>query len=249
MPDGSRSSALLVSKADNPTKPDEQLRALPSVEEVAASLEGVSHRLAVAAARDEIAHAREAIFSGQTKVPSIEAVRKGAAERAAQGAQRSLTRVINATGVVLHTNLGRAPLAEPAAKAAAEIAAGYSNLEYDVDGGERSDRHVHVEQLLRDLTGAEAAIAVNNNAAAVLLALTATGAGREVIVSRGQLVEIGGEFRIPEILSLSGARMVEVGTANRTRLADYEAAITGNTAASEAFALALSSIAPPVSMR
>ncbi len=212
-------------------KVDEQLRALPSVEEVAASLGGVSHRLAVAAARDEIAHAREAILAGQSETPTIEVVRRGAAERAARDARGSLTRVINATGVVLHTNLGRAPLAEQAAEAAAEIAAGYSNLEYDVSDGERSDRHVHVEQLLRDLTGAEAAIAVNNNAAAVLLALTATAAEREVIVSRGQLVEIGGEFRIPEILALSGARMVEVGTTNRTRLADYESAITEQTAA------------------
>jgi len=210
---------------------EEELKALPSVEEVAVSLGRVSRRLAVVAARDEIAHAREAILSGQARAPEIEAVRRGAAERVARYARGSLTRVINATGVVLHTNLGRAPLAGRAAESAAKIAAGYSNLEYDVRTGERSDRSVHVESLLRDVSGAEAAIVVNNNAAAVLLALAAMASGREVIVSRGQLVEIGGEFRIPEILSLSGARMVEVGTANRTRLADYEAAITGNTAA------------------
>jgi L-seryl-tRNA(Ser) seleniumtransferase len=212
-------------------KVDEELRALPSVEEVAAALGGVSRRLAVAAARDEIAHAREEILAGRAEAPAVEVVRQGAAERAARDARGSLTRVINATGVVLHTNLGRAPLARQAAEAAAEVAAGYSNLEYDVESGGRSNRNVHVERLLRDLTGAEAALVVNNNAAAVLLALAATASGREVIVSRGQLIEIGGEFRIPDILALSGARMVEVGTTNRTRLSDYESAITERTAA------------------
>jgi L-seryl-tRNA(Ser) seleniumtransferase len=133
--------------------------------------------------------------------------------------------VLNATGVVVHTNLGRAPLAPEARAAVARTAAGYSNLELDLSSGERGSRHAHVEELLRELTGAEAAIAVNNCAAAVLLACAALAGGREVIVSRGQLIEIGGGFRIPEILELAGTRLVEVGTTNRTRRGDYERAV------------------------
>jgi L-seryl-tRNA(Ser) seleniumtransferase len=133
-------------------------------------------------------------------------------------ARPSLRRVINATGVIIHTNLGRAPLAEAAVKAAALIATGYSNLEFDLDRGDRGHRHVHAERLLCSLTGAEAAVIVNNAAAAALLALKALGAGREVIVSRGELVEIGGGFRVPEILAQSGAILREVGTTNRTRI-------------------------------
>ena len=144
-------------------------------------------------------------------------------------ARPSLRRVINATGVIIHTNLGRAPLAEAAAKAAALIATGYSNLEFDLDRGNRGHRHVHAERLLCSLTGAEAAVIVNNAAAAALLALKALGAGREVIVSRGELVEIGGGFRVPEILAQSGAILREVGTTNRTRIADYAAAINDRT--------------------
>jgi L-seryl-tRNA(Ser) seleniumtransferase len=142
-----------------------------------------------------------------------------------------LRRVINATGVVLHTNLGRAPLSAAAATAAADIAAGYSNLELDLKSGRRGSRHDLVSDLLCRLTGAEAALVVNNNAAAVLLALTALARGREVVVSRGQLVEIGGAFRMPDVMRLSGARMVEVGTTNRTRAEDYESAVSPRTAA------------------
>ncbi|MBX6377571.1 MAG: L-seryl-tRNA(Sec) selenium transferase [Clostridia bacterium] len=154
-----------------------------------------------------------------------------AAEAVRELAGPRLRRVINATGVVLHTNLGRAVLAREACRAVAVAAAAYTNLEYDLASGRRGSRQVHVEPLLRELTGAEAAFVVNNNAAAVLLLLSAVAAGREAIVSRGQLVEIGGSFRVPEVMAQSGARLVEVGTTNRTRLSDYEAAIGPETAA------------------
>jgi L-seryl-tRNA(Ser) seleniumtransferase len=144
----------------------------------------------------------------------------------------SLRRVLNATGVVVHTNLGRAPLAPAARAAVARAAIGYSNLELDLATGERGSRHGHVERLLCELTGAEGAIAVNNCAAAVLLAAaTLAGGGRELVVSRGQLIEIGGAFRIPEVIVQAGARLVEVGTTNRTRLGDYRAAIGPQTGA------------------
>ncbi len=142
----------------------------------------------------------------------------------------SLRPVINATGVVLHTNLGRAPLAEEAIVQLAAVARGYSNLEFDLAARARGSRQLHVEGLFRDLTGAEAALVVNNNAAAVLLLLTALAAGREVIVSRGELVEIGGSFRMPDVMAAGGAILREVGTTNRTRVGDYAAAITPNTA-------------------
>jgi len=151
------------------------------------------------------------------------------AEVAASG-EISLRRVINATGVVVHTNLGRAPLPEEAIRAISETASGYSNLEFDLAGGTRSRRLVHVEKMLLELTGAESVHVVNNNAAAVFLCLAGLARGRDVIVSRGELVEIGGSFRIPEILAASGANLVEVGTTNRTRLADYERVIGPATA-------------------
>src|SRR5206468_3920236 len=147
----------------------------------------------------------------------------------ARGAR--LQRTINATGVIVHTNLGRAPLAQSAVERVSEIAAGYSNLEYDLAEGGRGSRQDHVSDLLRRLTRAEAALVVNNNAAAVLLALAALAEGREVIVSRGELIEIGDGFRIPDVLARSGARLREVGTTNRTRAADYEAAVGPETAA------------------
>ncbi len=142
----------------------------------------------------------------------------------------SLRRVINATGVVVHTNLGRAPLPPEALRAVAETASGYCNLEYDLASGTRSTRRIHVEETLRTLTGAEAVHVVNNNAAAVFLCLAGLARGREVVVSRGELVEIGGSFRIPDILAASGALLVEVGTTNRTRRQDYERALTERTA-------------------
>ncbi|MEK7329423.1 MAG: L-seryl-tRNA(Sec) selenium transferase, partial [Candidatus Eisenbacteria bacterium] len=148
-----------------------------------------------------------------------------AAARAADAHRPLLRRVINATGVVLHTNLGRAPLSGPARQAVAEVARGYCSLEFDLATGRRGERGVGVERWLTRLTGAEAALVVNNGAAAVLLALSALAAGRKVVVSRGELVEIGGSFRIPEILEKSGASLLEVGTTNRTHVRDYERAL------------------------
>jgi L-seryl-tRNA(Ser) seleniumtransferase len=146
-------------------------------------------------------------------------------------ARPSLRRVINATGVVLHTNLGRAPLADVAIQAVADVAAGFSNLEYDVDTGQRGSRHLHCVGLLRQLTAAEDALVVNNCAAAIVLSLNALAQKKEVLVSRGELVEIGGSFRIPDIMARSGAKLVEVGTTNRTHDDDYRRAITPRTAA------------------
>ena len=151
------------------------------------------------------------------------------ARRIEAGAQPSLVRVINATGVVVHTNLGRAPLSREAAERVALLASSYSNLELDLVRGERGDREVHAELRLRELLGVEGSVVVNNCAAAVLLAVNTFAEGREVLVSRGELVEIGGSFRIPEILRKGGARLREVGTTNRTRLADYQAALTADT--------------------
>lgn len=151
-------------------------------------------------------------------------------ERLRTLARPSLVNLINATGVVVHTNLGRSILSKRALRGLQRIAVGYSNLEYDLEIGKRGSRYSHVEGILKELTGAEAAMVVNNNAAAVLLALDTIAKGREVIVSRGQLVEIGGSFRIPEVMKRSGAKMVEVGTTNKTHLRDYESAITDQTA-------------------
>ena len=182
--------------------------------------------LVVSAARSALARAREEIRAG---VDPGDLVARVEQELAAARAPR-LRRVLNATGVIVHTNLGRAPLAEEALDRARDVALGYSNLEYDVQAGARGSRQDHVAPILRRLTGAEAALVVNNNAAAVLLALAALAEGREVLVSRGELIEIGDGFRIPDVLTRSGARLREVGTTNRTRAADYERAIGPETA-------------------
>ena len=199
-----------------------RLRDLPSVDELARE---VDDPLAVAAARGVLEEAREEIRAGFEPGDLVARVRD------AVGAARepALRRVLNATGVIVHTNLGRAPLAGPALERVREIGRGYSNLEYDLSVGGRGSRQDHVAALLRRLTGAEAALVVNNNAAAVLLALAALAEGREVVVSRGELIEIGDGFRIPDVLRRSGATLVEVGTTNRTRAADYERAVGPET--------------------
>jgi L-seryl-tRNA(Ser) seleniumtransferase len=223
-----------VAASDPPTQtPSERrLRELPSVEELASSIQdGAPRELVVEAARGEIDAVRRRILAGADEAVDSDALRKAVSERVARMRSPSLRPVINATGVILHTNLGRAPLARQAAEHAATVASSYSNLELELKGGTRGSRSAHVEPLLCELSGAEAAIAVNNNAAAVLLALAATAASREVIVSRGELIEIGGSFRIPEILAQSGAHVVEIGTTNRTRIGDYEAAVGAETAA------------------
>ncbi len=191
-----------------------RLRSLPAVD-----------RLATALARAEIAQRRRELLDGATDEVNL-------LERACNRLEPSLERVLNATGVVVHTNLGRAPLADVARAAVQRVAAGYSNLEYDLSDGSRSSRQCHTSTLLRELTHAEASLVVNNCAAATLLAAAAlAGSGGEIVVSRSQLIEIGGAFRIPEVIVQAGAVLVEVGTTNRTRLSDYQNAIGPNTAA------------------
>jgi L-seryl-tRNA(Ser) seleniumtransferase len=200
-----------------------RLRDLPSVDELARA---VDDPLAVEAARSVIARAREEIQAGSDPGDLRERLR----EELGTARRPRLRRVLNATGVIVHTNLGRAPLARAALERIEDVARGYSNLEYDLTSGTRGSRQDHPADILRRLTGAEAALVVNNNAAAVMLALAALAEGRDVLVSRGELIEIGDGFRIPDVLARSGARLREVGTTNRTRAADYENAITADTA-------------------
>ena len=203
-------------------------RSLPSVERILGRLDGLPHELLADAARDAIGAARAAIDRGAS--PTEADVIDDAQERVAAMQARRLQPVVNATGVLLHTNLGRAPIGEEALAAAAAIGRGASNLEFRLDTGTRGSRHDNAGRLLARAVGAEAGLVVNNNAAAVLLALGALARGREVVVSRGELVEIGGGFRVPEIMAESGCTLIEVGTTNRTRRADYELAITDATA-------------------
>jgi L-seryl-tRNA(Ser) seleniumtransferase len=200
-----------------------ELRDLPSVDELARELDDA---LAVDAARVVLDRARSEIRAGAEPGDLRAAL---AAEIDAMRAPR-LRRVVNATGVIVHTNLGRAPLPRSALERVNEVGSGYSNLEYSLENGTRGSRQEHVAAILRRLTGAEAALVVNNNAGAMLLALAALAEGREVLVSRGELIEIGDGFRIPDVLARSGARLVEVGTTNRTRAGDYERAIGPETA-------------------
>jgi len=199
---------------------------------LAETVEKYGERAAAQAIRQEVDTLRREILAGsRRKLPEEEILCTTIARRAAENDLPHFRRVINGTGILLHTNLGRACLSEAAAKAVYDAARGYSNLEYDLEKGSRGSRYSHVEGILCRLTGAESALVVNNNAAAVLLVLSALTAGGEVIVSRGELVEIGGSFRVPEIMESCGAQLKEVGATNKTHLADYERAINGDTKA------------------
>ncbi|MBO8142594.1 MAG: L-seryl-tRNA(Sec) selenium transferase [Firmicutes bacterium] len=214
----------------------EALRALPSVDQllmapaVVEAARGLARPLVADAVREAVAEARERIRNG-SPAPDRAELEQAAAERIRARRRRLLTPLINATGVVLHTNLGRAPLSEESLEAIRAVASGYSNLEYDLESGSRGSRQAPVEDLLTRLSGAEAAMVVNNNAAAVLLVLSAVARGREVIIARGEMIEIGGAFRIPEVMAQSGCILREVGTTNRTHRRDYEQAVGDETAA------------------
>jgi L-seryl-tRNA(Ser) seleniumtransferase len=205
----------------------EQLRQRPAVRALEARF---GAEATLDALRAAAAEARRVIAAGGAGVEVVGRMEAAAAAHLADGFRPSLAAVINATGVIIHTNLGRAPLAASAIDRVAEVARGYAALEYDLGRGTRGRRDVHAEALLCRLTGAEAAVVVNNNAAATMIVLAALAVGREVIVSRGELVEIGGGFRVPDVMAQSGAVLREVGTTNKTRAADYAAAISERTA-------------------
>lgn len=214
----------------------EQLRAIPSVDAVLrdARIGTLAGELSLPAVtnlvREITDSARNAVLKG-AEAPAIEQITLLVIERAERAWNNWPRRVINATGVVLHTNLGRAPMSTAAIEAAGNAAAGYSDLEFDLESGKRGSRNSRISRVIADVTGSEAGIAVNNNASAVLLVLSAIAEDREVIVSRGEAVEIGGGFRIPDVMRRSGATLVEVGTTNRTYARDYGAAVTSKTAA------------------
>ncbi len=213
------------------------LRRIPKIDEVLLQLkrdgylERTSRETALDVCRSMVGEIRAAILEKgvEADVPSVEALSVLVRERIEAFRRPSLRRVVNATGIILHTNLGRAPLCEEALKSLVEVGRSYSNLEYDLETGKRGLRYDHVKDILCRLTGAEDALVVNNNAAAVLLLLNTLSEGKETIVSRGELIEIGGEFRIPEVMKRSGSVLREVGTTNRTRLRDYEEAINEKT--------------------
>jgi L-seryl-tRNA(Ser) seleniumtransferase len=216
----------------------ESLRALPSVEVVVDGLEksgaapGMPRQVMVNATREALAEIRQGILEGRMSgPPGEEAVLTLVLRRLAESRLRGIQRVINATGVIVHTNLGRSLLAEEARRAVNEVVSSYASLELDLITGKRTSRTAHVGDLLSGIIGCEDALVVNNNAAAVMLALNTHCNGREAVVSRGELVEIGGSFRLPEIIVKSGAKLVEVGTTNRTRIEDYAAAVTEETGA------------------
>ncbi len=219
------------------TNSTDLLRELPSVD----SLIGYSaiqdleqkygRELIIESLRYALSKSRSAILAGSQNVPSDDELLANAGLWIKQLTSPSLFPVINATGVIVHTNLGRAPLSSQAQRAVQVISGDYSNLEYDLATGSRGSRTAHAEKFLSRLTKAESALVVNNNAAAVLLTLTALCRDSEVVISRGQLIEIGGGFRVPDVMVQSGAKLIEVGTTNRTHLSDYERAINSNTAA------------------
>lgn len=233
---GARSTGAKGDRApavDSAAEASASLRALPSVSsllarsEIQELLPGAERPTLTAAVRAAIA----AVRTGSSPCPAANDWAEAVSAQVEELRRPSLRPVLNATGIVLHTNLGRAPLADAAIAAMHSVAAGYSTLEYDVESGERGSRDVHCLPLLRELTGAEDALVVNNCAAAIVLALNTVAAGRDVVISRGELIEIGGSFRIPEIMARSSARLVEIGTTNRTHLLDYRAALTQQTAA------------------
>ncbi len=212
------------------------LRSLPSVDEILKTLErssfikGVPHLYLLKATREVLETKRKAIKKGETGNISRDRILEEIKCKIKELTSNSLKPLINATGVVIHTNLGRAPLPESVLDNLLRVARGYSNLEFNLKTGRRGKRYDHIRGLLQDITGAEDALVVNNNAAAVLLCLSALARGREVIVSRGELVEIGGAFRVPDVMAQSGAKLKEIGTTNKTHLKDYEAAISEETA-------------------
>jgi L-seryl-tRNA(Ser) seleniumtransferase len=208
--------------------PIDPRRAIPAVERVVARLGGLPQPLLADCAREAVDAARLLVDDGEAV--TLEGIVADAEARVARRRAAQLRRVVNATGVLLHTNLGRAPLGDEAVRDAGDVAGGYSNLEFRMDSGARGSRHDHAGSLLARACGADAGIVVNNNAAAVLLSLGALARDRAVIVSRGELVEIGGGFRVPEIMAESRCRLVEVGTTNRTRITDYERAVAPDTA-------------------
>lgn len=224
------------SQSTSPVDPS-LLRQIPSIDELLGRPEleklaaRAGRRVTLEAARHAVAGLRERIASGAVAEVSVAGLEGEIVAAAEARLEYSLRPVVNATGVILHTNLGRAPLAPEAARHLAEVATHYSNLEYDLEAGERGKRDVHTARLFAELAGAESALVVNNNAAAVFLTLNALAEGGEVVVSRGELIEIGGSFRIPDICAKSGAVLREVGTTNRTRLADYAAAVNERTRA------------------
>ncbi len=212
------------------------LRALPSVESLLTSPFGAElvarygRDATLAAIRAALSAAREQLRTGESAAAESESLLNQAAGALREHFTPTLRPVINATGIIIHTNLGRAPLSQAAQQAIIAAAGQYSTLEFDLESGKRGSRLRHAADLLSEITGAEAALVVNNNAAALVLILSAFAQGREVIISRGQLVEIGGGFRIPEVMEQSGAKLVEVGTTNRTRAADYARAVTPQSA-------------------
>lgn len=217
----------------------EALRSLPSVEEILQNLSlskkntllaDLPHALKADIIRKEIDTRRSAILANQHADTDASSITEAVIDQLELQANPSLRRVVNATGIIVHTNLGRSVLADEALESVIEVAKGYSTLEYDTQAMERGSRHIHYEELICALTGAEAAIAVNNNAAAVMMVLHEFAQDKQAIISRGELIEIGGSFRIPDIMDFSHARMVEVGTTNKTHLSDYANAITNDTA-------------------
>ena len=215
----------------------QKLRKLPSVHvlmenpELSALTSNLPRKIVIEATRAVLEQKRRAIIEGEAEPPTENVLIGEILEMAKRLSSSTLRPVVNATGVIVHTNLGRSILPEEAVEAIERIARAYSTLEYDLEQGKRGSRYVHAERLLRDITGAEAALVVNNNAGAVLLVLNTLARNREVVISRGELVEIGGSFRIPEVMAMSGAILREVGCTNRTHLRDYDQAISDSTAA------------------